>query len=869
MKVPYQWLKAYVDTDLAPHDLANRLTMAGLEVDRVEERWPKIVTAKIVHLEPVKGSNHLSATRVTTGQGDERSVVCGAPNIKLGDIVPLALPGAVVQAEGGETFTIGVAKKMGIASEGMLCSPRELGLSSDHQGIFILPPDTPLNMLWEDVIIELDIKAHRGDLFGIYSIAREVAAFDKTPLHAPPMDVPEQGKTPANKLASVTVEAGDMCPRFTARVIQNVKIGPSPLWMVLRLAAAGMRSINNVVDISNYVMLELGQPSHAFDYDRIADQHLIVRRAKPGEKLVTLDDQERALDPDMVLICDARGPISLAGVMGGATSEVSATTTNILLEVATWNPANIRRTSAKLGLRSEASSRYEKGLDPNLAQQGLDRVTHLLVELAGGTVAPGIIDIYPQPVQSRTLRFSTHDVEWLLGYPVTPSEAAEALLALQFGVALDDASDGMTVTVPTWRADVQEGADLVEEVARVLSYERITGTIPAGPLPEPQRDTWFARQERIRDIMAGAGLREIVTYPLTSRAAMLNILHDSTNAAPLLLGTIDAPSLTGNSTVRQPETATTSAPAKGKKPKKATAVVGDPTELGTQLPMLAPEQLPVVLLQNPLSSKQETLRLTLLVSMLEALGENARQGAPTVRFFEVGRRYVPTAGMASGTELPIERRSLSVALFGPIGDDWQHTQRPQDFFDLKGIAEYLLRAMHISGARFTPTQHPTFHPGRCALIELPVGPAPGAPVWPAGILGEIHPDVARRFDLPQRAFALEVDIERIFAAAPERFHAQPISRYPALTRDLAVIVRRDVAAGDVAAAIHAASGELVQSVTLFDVYEGAPIPPDQRSLAFTIVYQATDRTLSDADGDAERAKVVALLRDRFGATIRE
>lgn len=867
MKVPYQWLREYVETALTPHDLANRLTMAGLEVDRVEERWPKVVTAKIVYLEPVKGSNHLNATRVTTGQGDERSVVCGAPNIKLGDVVPLALPGAVVQGEGGETFTIGVAKKMGIKSEGMLCSPRELGLSNDHQGISILPPDTPLNMPWEEVVIELDIKAHRGDLFGIYSIAREVAAFDHTALKAPPMDVPERGKTPANKLARVTVEAQDMCPRFTARVIQNVKIGPSPLWMVLRLAAAGMRSINNVVDISNYVMLELGQPTHAFDYDRIADHHLIVRRAKAGEKLVTLDDQERTLDPDMVLICDSNGPISLAGVMGGATSEVSPTTTNILLEAANWNPVNVRRTSTKLGLRSEASSRYEKGLDPNLAQQGLDRVTHLLVELAGGTVAPGIIDIYPHPVQPRTLRFSTGEVEWLLGYPVTPSEAADALLALQFGVELDEGGEGMTVTIPTWRGDVQESADLVEEVARVLGYDRITGTIPAGPLPEPQRESWFARQERIRDIMTGAGLREVVTYPLTSRATMLNILHDSSNAAPLLLGAVDTLASTGNGAVAHQESATS---VKGKKPKKATASAEtSPTASATALPVLAPEQLPVVLLQNPLSSKQETLRLTLLVSMLEALSENARQGAQTVRFFEVGRRYVPTAGMANGSELPIERRSLSVALFGPIGDEWQHTQRQQDFFDLKGIADYLLREMHITGARYTPTQHPTFHPGRCALIELPINADPGAPVWPAGILGEIHPDVARRFDLPQRAYALEVDIERIFAAAPEHFHAQPISRYPALTRDLAVVVRRDVAESDVAEAIRTAGGDLVQSVTLFDVYEGAPIPPEQRSLAFTIVYQASDRTLSDADGDAERAKVVALLRERFGATIRE
>ncbi len=876
MKVPYHWLKEYVETDLAPNELANRLTMAGLEV---EERWPKIVTAKITYLEPIKGSNHLNATRVTTGQGDERSVVCGAPNIKVGDVVPLALPGAVVQGEGGETFTIGVAKKMGVKSEGMLCSPRELGLSSDHQGIYILPPETPLGMAWEEVVIDLDIKAHRGDLFGVASIAREVAAFHHTRLKLPPMDVPERGKQKAGAMASVTVEVPDMCPRFTARVIQNVQIGPSPLWMVLRLAAAGVRSINNVVDISNYVMLELGQPLHTFDYDRIADHRLIVRRARQGETLVTLDDQKRDLDPDMVVICDSTGPISLAGVMGGATSEVSPTSTNILLEAATWNPANIRRTSTKLGLRSEASSRFEKGLDPELAIMGLNRAAHLLAELAGGIVAPGVIDIYPHPVKPRTLRFSTHDVEFLLGYSVTPGEAAEALTALEFGVELDSEGDGMTVTVPTWRGDVQEAADLVEEVARVLGYDRITGSIPAGPLPEPQRENWFARQERVRDIMAGAGLREIVTYPLTSRAAMLNILHDTSNVAPLLLGAVDpvaqiSPNGNGAMATEKGAMATEkgamnrapTAKNGAKRAKKEIAVAESPAPT---LPALSPDQMPVVLLQNPLSSKQETLRLTLLVSLLEALGENARQGAESARLFEVGRRYVPTPGMAKGEDLPIERRSLGVILSGPTGDEWLGTQRDMDFFDLKGIAELLFSALHISGARFTPTHHPSFHPGRCALIELPISAEAGAPARPAGIMGEIHPGVAQRFDLTHRAYALELDLERLYAAAPEGFHVQPISRYPALRRDIAVVVSRDVAAGDVAAAIREAGGALVQSVTLFDVYEGAPIPPDQRSLAFTIIYQAADRTLSDADGDAERAKVVKLLGERFGAKIRE
>ena len=861
MKVPYNWLREYVATDLEPKDLANRLTMAGLEVDRVEERWPKIVTAKITFLEPVKGSHHLNATRVTTGDGTERSVVCGAPNIHLGDVVPLALPGAVVQAEGGESFTIGVAKKMGVLSEGMLCSPRELGLSSDHQGIFLLPPETPLGIAWEDAVIELDIKAHRGDLFGMIGVAREVAAIAKTTLKLPPLDVPERGKTGAAKLAKVTVQDPDLCPRFTARVIQGVQLGPSPLWMVLRLAAAGMRSINNVVDITNYVMLETGQPLHAFDYDRVAGQHLIVRRAKAGEQITTLDGQARTLDPDMLLVCDEAGPSSIAGIMGGALSEVADTTTNILLEAANWHGGNVRRTSAKLGLRSEASGRFEKGLDPELARVGLDRAARLMVELAGGTVAPGIIDVYAHPIQPRTLRFHIDEVAWLLGYTVTPSEAAEALTALQFGVELDGDAGGMTVTVPTWRGDVQESADLVEEVARVLGYDRITGSIPSGPLPEAQIGSWFARQERIRDIVAGLGLREIVTYPLTSRAAMLNILADPSNAAPLLLGAVDL-------AAAPLATAAGKAPGGGAKRVKREAAQEVATT-GANLPVLTAEQLPTVTLVNPLSTRQESLRLTLLVSLLETLSENVRQGAAQIRLFEVGRRYIPQPAQGKEVQLPLERRSLGIVLAGPSGDEWLGDRRDQDFFDLKGIAEELLRTMGIRGARYTPTQHPTFHPGRCALLELPTSPEPDAPTAPAGILGELHPDVAKRYELTKRGYALELDLERLFAAAPEEWHVVPIARFPALTRDIAVVVRREVAAAEVAATIRAAGGELVQSVTLFDLYEGAPIPPDQRSLAFTIVYQAMDRTLSDADGDAERAKVVALLAERFGAKIRE
>ncbi len=855
MKIPYTWLKDYVDIDVEPRVLAEQLTMAGLEVDHVEERWKNIVTAKIVWKEPIKGSDHLNATRVTTGSGPsadsgrELSVVCGAPNISVGDVVPLALPGAEFETDGG-TITIGVTKKRGVLSEGMLCSPRELGLSSDHSGIYLLPEDTPLGQPLAETIIDLDIKAHRGDLFSMTGVAREVAAFSGKQLRLPPLNVPEQGKQTVHDLARVTVEDTEMCPRFTARVIRNIKIGPSPLWMVQRLAAAGMRSINNVVDIANYVMWEIGQPLHTFDYDRVAEHHLIVRRAKKGETLRTLDDQERELTPEMMLVCDPTGPISVAGVMGGATSEISDTTTNVLLEAATWNPVNIRRTSTKLGLRSESSSRYEKGLDPELASMGLDRAAQLLAELAGGEVAPGYIDNYPQPVEPRTLRFNARDVEWLMGYQASPSEVANALTSLQFGVVLDEDGENMTVTVPTWRGDVKESADLVEEVARMLGYDRITGTIPSGPLPEPQQVDWFERENLVRDIVSGAGCREVVTYPLTNRAAMLQILSDQSNVASLLTGAVipaakDAP-----------------VAANGKKKGKSTA----PTITnGTTTLMIPPEQMPAITLANALSAKQDTLRLTLLVSLMETVAYNAHQGVKSVRIFELGRRYIPSGADASA--LPHERRSLGIMLAGLAGENWLEGAREHDFFDLKAVAERLFADMHIVGVRYTPTQHPTFHPGRCALIEL-VTEGDGVP-RPAGVIGEVHPEVTKRYDLNQRVYALELDLERLFQARAERVRYQPISRHPALTRDLAVVVDKNVPASEIEAVIREAGGDLVRSVTLFDVYEGEPIPAGKRNLAFTIVYQSQDRTLNDADGDAERAKVAKLLRERFDATIRE
>ncbi len=844
MRVPLSWLKDYVDIEMSPEELAHTLTMAGLEVDAIDyigKDWgDKIITAQIIHLEKIEGSDHLNYTRVVTGKG-ELGVVCGAPNIQQGDKVPLALVGAKV----GD-ITISEAPKMGYISQGMLCSPRELALGMDHSGIYILDPNTeigqPLVTLLGDVVLDFAIKAHRGDLSSVIGIAREVAALTGKPLRLPQPHFPEQG-VPAQELVRVDNEAPDLCLRYTGRVISGIKVGPSPSWMGRRLLAAGMRPISNVVDITNYVMLETGQPLHGFDYDLVPDHHIIVRRARAGEEMKTLDDVKRTLNSDMLLITDPTGPTAIAGVMGGAASEVSDKTTTVLLESANFKGANVRRASVSLGLRTDASSRFEKGLDPELTLLGTNRACQLLAELAGGSVHPGIVDNYPHPVAPRVLAFSPNQVEWLTSVKVTPQEVETALTSLGFQVALDahdEQGKRMLVTIPTYRPDIEEGADLVEEVVRLLGYDKIPSTIPTGPLPEPTQDRWFDREQAVRALLIGAGLNEIVTYSLTSRARMVNLLAyaDNTSVQALLQAPVGVARSSSN-------VATTSS---------ATATF----DL---------QSLPAVTLANPLSSDLECLRLTLLSSLLETVAENSKRNRAGIRFFEIGRRYLPAQNQH---ELPDERRTVSIALCGPAEISWiAELARPADFYDLKGIGEALLDGLKIARYRFTPTQHPAFHPGRCALLELPYTTADGLEVFSSvGILGEVHPLVQQRYDLPYRAYLCELDLETLYKAVPERITYLPISRHQELARDLAIVVDQQVPAQEIQDTIVHHGSDLLRSVTLFDVYTGDPIPAGKKNLTYSLVYQSPNRTLNDAEANTLQEEIIHVLSEKFGATLR-
>jgi phenylalanyl-tRNA synthetase beta chain len=844
MKAPYSWLKEYVEITLGAETLADRLTMAGLEVDRVEYPWPGVVTAEIVHLERIKGSDHLSATRVTTGSGRELSIVCGASNIKLHDRVPLAQLGTKIGA-----VTIQTKKTMGVLSEGMLCSPRELGISDDHEGILILPPETPLGVplgqVLGEAVIDLDIKAHRGDLFSMVGVAREIAAFTGQTLRPPAVQVPEQG-TPAAQLMTLEVRDADLCPRYTARVVSDVRVGPSPQWMADRLTLAGMRPINNIVDITNYVMLELGQPLHAFDYDKVANHRIIVRRAVLGEQITTLDGVTRHLTPKMLLITDSTAPTVIAGIFGGERCEVSDGTTSVLLEAAHFNPTNIRRTSQAIGLRTESSGRFEKNPDVELTATAIDRAARLIAELAGGTVAPGRVDFYSEPPTRRVLRFDTDQVEWLTGLRVAPDEATITLEALGFEVAPEADGRFLHLTVPTWRSDVAESADLVEEVTRIAGYERIPTTIPAGPLPEPVRASWFEREERVRDALVGAGLTEVITYALTNRQVMARLFAE------------DAPGV--EQLLTQPA------------PGELTTEVNSPDER-RQSASLA-ERLPAISLRNPLTSELDTMRLTLMAGLLTTLYENSKYSDAGLWFFELGRRYLPTPELAAGTGLAQERRTLGVALMGPATQPWDAPSRPADFYDVKGVAETLLGALKIDTYRFAPLRHPTFHPGRCATLEVVIHAASAIPAtaeaaWQrVGVLGEVHPEVAARFELSGRANLMELDLERLFAATGGHVQHRALPRFPAVQRDLAVVVDRSVPEVAVRAALRAAGGELLWALRLFDVYTGEAIGPEKKSLAYALTYQSPERTLTDADVEGVQAHILAALRERFGATLR-
>ncbi|MCL4535254.1 MAG: phenylalanine--tRNA ligase subunit beta [Bacteroidetes bacterium] len=816
MRVSFKWLSDFVDITVPADELAHRLTMAGVEVGRVDcigAGWENIYVGQVLSLRRHPNADRLLLATVDYGERT-LTVVTGAQNMKVGDKIPLALIGATLidgHYDDGRRITLKPSKLRGVVSEGMACSAKELGLSDEHEGILILDPEAqvgrPLADEMGDTILDIEPTPNRGDLLSIVGVAREVAALTGQQVRMP--SIPE---VPVRDIIGLEIQDPDLCSRYSASLIRGVRIGPSPKWMRDRLLSAEQRPINNVVDVTNYVMLELNQPLHSFDYSRISGGRIIVRRARGGEVLQTLDGTDRALSPDMLVIADARHPVAVAGVMGGYASEVTEATSAILLEAANFNPVSIRRTSQALRMATEAGRRFEKGMPAEQTVPALLRAIQLIVETAGGKAEPAIADCYPVKTPRRTIRLEEREVKRVLGIGFGPQRAGETLASLQFQCEVQD--DALVATVPPHRPDVTLPADLIEEVARIVGYDAIPTTQLHGPMPEPVPTPDRGWEDRVRDLLVGCGLTEIVTYSLTSRERMERLLPSGDREM-------------------------------------------DDVGRAAAERVIVLDRGPVFL-TNPLNVEMDCLRTTALGSMLETLHDNLRHTDKDLSLFEAGRVYLPRDG-----ELPEERRVISVGLGGYRSGLGWGSRRETDFFDLKGIVEVLLERIEIPGVAFVAARHPSFHPGRCAALLA------GTDKLVVGIIGEVSEAVARQFDIEQRVLVAGLDFELLLPLASAVPQVEAFSRFPALVQDLAIVVDEAVPAGEIDAWVRRAGGRLVRDVQLFDLYRGAPIPEGQKSLAYHIVYQSPDRTLTDEEVARQHQRIVGALAHQFKARVRE
>jgi phenylalanyl-tRNA synthetase beta chain len=813
VRVPYSWLREYCDPGVEVGEIAERLVMTGTEVERIGAVGPPsaegFVVGRVGSAEQHPDADRLRVCRVDTGDGSERTIVCGAPNVAAGQTVAVALPGA--RMPGGEKLR--KAKLRGVASEGMILSVSELEIGGDADGILVLEeeaaPGTPLAEVLPlaEPVLELEVTPNRVDCFGVWGVAREVHAISAAPLAAEPWaeDAVAEGPGEAADFASVEVAVPELCPRFTARVFTDVEVGPSPLWLQARLTAAGQRPINNVVDVTNYVMLLSAQPLHAFDLDKVPGGALSVRVAREGEKMTSLDGVERSLDAETVLVCDENGPAGIAGIMGGQVSEVSTETTRVLLEVANWNGTNILRTSRLLGLRSEASSRFEKQLHPDLCLWAQRLASRLLVELCGAKLVPGTIDVRGEVPESPRIRLRAARVEGLLGMAIAQADQAAYLERL--GFAVEAAGKDLEVEVPPERHhDVTREVDLIEEVGRIHGLDRhLPTTLPAvadkvGGLSREQR-----LRRRAEDALRDLGFDQVVGWSFT----------DPGESARL----------------RIPQ--------------------GDP-------------RAEAVLLANPLSEDQSAMRMTLLGSLLDVASRNLAREADAVALFESGQVYLQLEAVGEGPLAGVfvgERRApfaephrLACLAAGTSPKSWRGGGEPADFFALKASLEALAGQLGVELA-FEAAPEPFLHPGRSAAVEI-------ADV-PVGWIGEIHPLVAREWDL-EGAVGFEIATAALVAAATvgEELY-EDVTTFPAVHEDLAVVVPAEVTAVAVHDAVLEGGGELLRSATVFDRYEGDQVGPGRVSLALRLEFRAADRTLTDEEVAGRREAIEEQL-ERIG-----
>jgi phenylalanyl-tRNA synthetase beta chain len=858
MKVPLSWLGEFVEIEVSISELARRLTVAGLEVEEIryvglpfegasvgprqETRvsglaWDpeRIVVGEIREVMPHPNADRLVLTRLFDGE-QEHTVLTGAPNLfGFKGTGPLERPLKVAYAKAGaeiydgkqagwEKMILKPAKIRGVESSSMACSEKELGISDDHEGIIFLDddavPGTPLASYMGDAVLDIAILPNIARAANILGVARELAALFAVPLKEPSFEVDWQGPAIEGRV-KLEIREPELNPRFVLGLIEGVQIGPSPYWVQRRLRLAGMRPINNIVDATNYAMLEIGEPLHAFDYDILEQRAggkpptIITRLPEKGEALTTLDGMERRLDDFTILVADTAGALSIGGIMGGAASEVSVSTTRVLLEGAAWDFINIRRTAAAQGLSSEAAYRFERGVHPAMAERGVRRGLELMRRLSGGRPADGLVDAYPRPPKPVPVMVSPADTERWLGVRLSTQEIGQILGRLGFEVQLQgdpflatgrsgetprQPADSVRAIAPDHRLDIGAGvvgqADLMEELARVYGYDRIPETQIEDRIPPQHGNPELAAEERARDLLVGMGLQEVVTYRFSS-----------------------------------------------------------PEREAAQTPGLQE----AVQLVNPIAQDRSVLRTSLLAGLLEVVQRNDRV-SDRLALFEIGPVFLPV----EGSQLPDEPARLAIALRGPSREPGWLEPEParMGFYDLKGVIDGLLEGLHLPTATYEPAEHPMYHPAMCAQVSL------GG--QRLGLAGEIHPGVAERWGLQTDSVtAAELDLGTILKEVPPRYPVHPAPAFPPVLEDLAFIVGADIAAERVRSLILEEGRPLVQEVRLFDRYRGDPIEEGKLSLAFSIIYQASERTLTDAEVAEARQRIVRRVSTELGARLRE
>ena len=801
MRVPYTWLKDFIELEQSAEELAELLTNAGIEVEEITTLKPDfthVVVAEVKSLDKHPEADKLFVVQVFDGN-EETTVVAGINNFSPGDKIPLAKPGARLPGD----MKIRRTKLRGVESHGMLCSAEELGLALNPgiDGILVLDNETPVGVPLEDAlylndpILILGLTPNRADCLGLLGVAHEAAALTGKEIQMPDMTLPTTSAV--QPVPKISIQDKTLCARYAGLVLQGVQVGLAPIWMQVRLLQAGVRPISNIVDITNYVMWEWGQPLHAFDYHTLADHSIVVRPAVEGETIMTLDNQERVLLPEMLVIADANEPVAIAGVMGGLATEVTAATDTVLLESAHFDPVSIRRTGRSLGLYSEAQQRFEKGIDANGCTQAIRRAASLIQLLNAGMVDGDIVDEYVTPCYPKQIRLRPDRARQVIGLEISQLEMATIFKRQGFQV---EEGTQLHVTPPTHRADLQEEVDLIEEVARIHGYDKIGTTLPSGTMTQGRRTEKQRALKKVRETLTACGLAEVINYSFVS---------------PQMFDRLQIPM---DSTLRQ-----------------------------------------AVTIANPLSEEQSVMRTLLTGGMLETLSYNRNRNEQSIKVFELGAVYLPQELPLK--ELPVENTLLGIAMTGNFPEEhWRHKPVDVDFFDVKGVVETLLSRLGITEIQVGEVELPWCQPGLTATVFIK-----GVEI---GWIGRLHPEVADAYDLDKPVFLAELNVSAIIDQANLITEYIRLPRYPAVLRDIAVVIPDTVSTSEVIALMREAGGSIVEDITLFDLYRGPQIPEGSRSLAFAVTYRDVSRTLNDDVVTAEHQRIEEALSSRFGASLR-